>query len=173
MTGWCAGAEPKPLLRMLLHPSVGLEPKVIIPNPNRTARSMDFDAMGCAHGIVPPATKSFDETAGAGAAVTLEQRLGWPLLRHVPAAAAAADPGPKREEPRKQSVVQWVMSLPRRSSPSASPEPQSALAAELKAMLDGSGGARCRWFRYEELYESTNHFSSGSIPPHRTLTLRT
>ncbi|GJN08508.1 hypothetical protein PR202_ga26437 [Eleusine coracana subsp. coracana] len=144
------GAEPKPLLRMLLHPSVGLEPKVIIPNPNRRAGSMDFDAMGCA--AVAPTTRSFDDA-------TPEQRLGWPLLRHVPATAA---PSPKHEEPRKQSVVQWVMSLPRRSSPSASPEPQTGLAAEMKAMLDG-GGARCRWFRYEELYESTNHFSPENL----------
>jgi hypothetical protein len=162
--GSCAGAEPKPLLRTILHPSVGLDPKVIIPNPNRSARSMDFDAVGCAHGAVTPAAGSFDDA-------TLGQRLGWPLLGRVPPATSAA-PSPKHEEPQKQSVVQWVMSLPRRSSPSASPEPQTGLAADMKAMLDG-GGARCRWFRYEELYECANHFSSGSnrsSPSHNTTT---
>ncbi|TVT99092.1 hypothetical protein EJB05_55561 [Eragrostis curvula] len=154
------GAEPKPLLRTILHPSVGMEPKVIIPNPNRSARSMDFDAMGCAHAAAATRSKDDDAVRDGGVA-TLEQRLGWPAARRAPAAAVAT-PSPKREEPepRKQSVVHWVMSLPRRSSPLASPEPQSGLAAELKAML-GDGGARCRWFRYEELYESTNHFSSG------------
>ncbi|KAL6867519.1 hypothetical protein ACP4OV_015543 [Aristida adscensionis] len=165
------GAEPKPVLRTLLHPSVGLEAKVIIPNPNRSARSMDFDAMGCAQAAAAPATKSLDDATkvGGGGGVTLEQRLGWPLLRRAPAAPAAAAapaPGAKDDEaPRKQSVVQWVMSLPRRPSPSASPEPDSALAAELKAVLDGGAGAaaRCRWFRYEELYESTNHFSSENL----------
>ncbi|TVT99094.1 hypothetical protein EJB05_55563 [Eragrostis curvula] len=156
------GAEPKPLLRTILHPSVGMEPKVIIPNPNRSARSMDFDAMGCAHAAAATRSKDDDAVRDGGVA-TLEQRLGWPLLRRAPAAAVAT-PSPKREEPepRKQSVVHWVMSLPRRSSPLASPEPQSGLAAELKAML-GDGGARCRWFRYEELYESTNHFSSENL----------
>jgi hypothetical protein len=169
VTGSCAGAEPKPLLRTILHPSVGLEPKVIIPNPNRSARSMDLDAVGCAHGAPRPATGSFGDAAGAGA--TQEQRLGWPLLRRVPPVTSAA-PSPKHEEPRKQSVVQWVMSLPRRTSPSAPPEPQTGLAADMKAMLDG-GGARCRWFRYEELYECANHFSSGSnrsSPSHSSTT---
>lgn len=143
------GAEPKPVLRTVLHPSVGLEPKVIIPNPNRSARSMDFDAL---------ATK-----ADGGAEP--EQRLGWPLLGRAHTAAAVQTPSPKDHEPRKQSVVQWVMSLPRRSAPSDSPEPPhagAALASELKAMLDG-GGARCRWFCYEELYDSTNHFSAENL----------
>ncbi|CAN6284981.1 unnamed protein product [Urochloa humidicola] len=166
------GAEPKPVLRTVLHPSVGLEPKVIIPNPNRNARSMDFDAESRGDAAAAaPATKSFDDAtkaaAGAGG-VALEQRLGWPLLRRSHAAAAAVSvPAPsvaKDHEPRKQSVVQWVMSLPRRTAPSESPEPHAApgLASELKAMLDG-GGARCRWFRYEELYDSTNHFSAENL----------
>ncbi|KAJ1298023.1 hypothetical protein BS78_01G422200 [Paspalum vaginatum] len=143
------GAEPKPVLRTVLHPSVGLEPKVIIPNPNRSARPMD------------------DATEADGR-VTLEQRLGWPLLRRAHAAASAAAavkaPSPKEQEPRKQSVVQWVMSLPPRSAPSESTEPHAGagLTSELKAMLDG-GGARCRWFRYEELYDSTNHFSEENL----------
>ncbi|XP_062216230.1 protein kinase STUNTED-like [Phragmites australis] len=156
------GAEPKPLLRTVLHPSVGLEPNVIIPNPNRSVRSMHFDAMSCAYGGAAPATKCFDDATKVGCGAAPEQRLGWPLLRRAHDAASVR-PSPKREEPRKQSVVQWVMSLPRRSSPSASPEPSAGLAVELKAMLDGGGGARCRWFRYEELYDSTNHFSSENL----------
>ncbi|RLN18505.1 putative proline-rich receptor-like protein kinase PERK11 [Panicum miliaceum] len=164
------GAEPKPVLRTVLHPSVGLEPKVIIPNPDRSARSMDFDAEGCGHGAAAaPATESVDDATKASGGVALEQRLGWPLLRRAHAAAAvtaAAVPAPsaKEQEPRKQSVVQWVMSLPRRTAPSESPEPHAGagLASELKAMLDG-GGARCRWFRYEELYDSTNHFSAENL----------
>ena len=166
VASWCdAGAEPKPVLRMVLHPSVGLEAKVIIPNPDRSARSMDFDAEGCGHGA--PATESVEDATKASGGVALEQRLGWPLLRRAQAAAAAAAavpaPSSKEQEPRKQSVVQWVMSLPRRTAPSesAGTHAGAGLASELKAMLDG-GGARCRWFRYEELYDSTNHFSAGS-----------
>ncbi|XP_066396040.1 protein kinase STUNTED-like [Miscanthus floridulus] len=163
------GAEPKPVLRTVLHPSVGLEPKVIIPNPNRSARSMDFDARSCSHGAAAaPATKSFDNATKGDGSVTLEQRLGWPLLRRAHAAAAAAapvqTPSAKNQEPRKQSVVHWVMSLPRRSAPSESAEPHAGagLESELKAMLGGSG-ARCRWFRYEELYDSTNHFAAENL----------
>jgi hypothetical protein len=63
------------VLRTLLHPSVGMEPKVIIPNPNRSARSVDFDALSCGHCAAPPA-KSCDN--GDKAAV-VEHRLGWPL----------------------------------------------------------------------------------------------
>ncbi|CAN6290071.1 unnamed protein product [Urochloa humidicola] len=167
------GAEPKPVLRTVLHPSVGLEPKVIIPNPNRSARSMDFDAES--RGDAAPATKSFDDatTAAGAAGAALEQRLGWPLLRRAHAAAATAAAAPvsapsatKDHEPRKQSVVQWVMSLPRRTALPEFPEPHAAagLAPELKAMLGGGGGgARCRWFRYEELYDSTNHFSAENL----------
>ncbi|CAM0872218.1 unnamed protein product [Alopecurus aequalis] len=147
------GAEPKPVLRTLLHPSVGMEPKVIIPNPNRSARSVDFDALSCGHCAAPPA-KSNDEDGTKAAAG--EQRLGWPLLRR----AAQAQPN---QETRKQSVVHWVMSLPRRSSPSASPEPPlEGLAADLKRLLAGAP-SRCRWFRYEELYDSTNHFSPENL----------
>ncbi|RLN40359.1 putative proline-rich receptor-like protein kinase PERK11 [Panicum miliaceum] len=162
------GAEPKPVLRTVLHPSVGLEPKVIIPNPDRSARCMDFDAEGCGHGAAAvPATESVDDATKASGGVALEQRLGWPLLRRAHAAAAAAAvpaPSAKEQEPRKQSVVQWVMNLPRRSAPSESPETRAGagLASEVKAMLDG-GGARCRWFRYEELYDSTNHFSAENL----------
>lgn len=169
VASWCAGAEPKPVLRTVLHPSVGLEPKVIIPNPNRSARSMDFDARSCGHGAAAaPATKSFDDATKGDGSVTLEQRLGWPLLRRAHAAAAAAapvqTPSAKNQEPRKQSVVHWVMSLPRRSAPSESAESHAGagLESELKAMLGGSS-ARCRWFRYEELYDSTNHFAAGSF----------
>lgn len=151
------GAEPKPVLRTVLHPSVGLEPKVIIPNPNRSARSMDFDAMSRGLPGAAP-VKSYDDATKVAGGATSEQRLGWPLLRRPPPAAAQ----PKDEEPRKQSVVQWVMSLPRRSSPSSSPEPQAELAAELKQMLDGIP-SRCRWFRYEELYDSANHFSTENL----------
>lgn len=158
------GAEPKPVLRTVLHPSVGLEPKVIIPNPNRSARSMDFDAMGCGHDGAAPVSSYDDATkVGGGGERTAEQRLGWPLLRRpLPAADGAVQPPPKDDGPRKQSVVQWVMSLPRRSSPSTSPEPQAGLVAELKRMLDAVP-SRCRWFRYEELYDSTNHFSSENL----------
>lgn len=151
------GAEPKPVLRTLLHPSVGMEPKVIIPNPNRSARSIDFDALSCGQCAAPPA-KPYDE--GDKAAV-VEHKLGWPLLRRSPAAAPAH--AQHNLETRKQSVVHWVMSLPRRSSPSASPEPPlEGLAADLKRLLAGVP-SRCRWFRYEELYDSTNHFSPENL----------
>ncbi|PWZ57356.1 putative receptor-like serine/threonine-protein kinase [Zea mays] len=166
------GAEPKPVLRTVLHPSVGLEPKVIIPNPNRSARSMsmDLDAPCCGHGAADAsASKCLDDATKGDGDVAPEQRLGWPLLRRAHAAAAASaapvqTPGGKNHEPRKQSVVHWVMSLPRRSAPSESAEPHAGagLESELKAMLGGSG-ARCRWFRYEELYDSTNHFSAENL----------
>jgi hypothetical protein len=131
-----------------------MEPKVIIPNPNRSARSVDFDALSCGHCAAPPA-KSCDY--GDKTAV-VEQRLGWPLLRRTPSGVVAKQ---GEQETRKQSVVHWVMSLPRRSSPSASPEPPlEGLAADLKRLL-ADVPSRCRWFRYEELYDSTNHFSPG------------
>uniref|UniRef100_A0ACD5WXX8 Uncharacterized protein n=1 Tax=Avena sativa TaxID=4498 RepID=A0ACD5WXX8_AVESA len=151
------GAEPKPVLRTLLHPSVGMEPKVIIPNPNRSARSVDLDAPSCGQCAAPPAKPYDDDKAPAA----VEHRLGWPLLRRSPAGAGAqAQPG---QELRKQSVVHWVMSLPRRSSPSSSPEPPlEGLAADLKRLLAGVP-SRCRWFRYEELYDSTNHFSPENL----------
>ncbi|XP_037425625.1 receptor-like kinase LIP2 isoform X1 [Triticum dicoccoides] len=164
------GAEPKPVLRTLLHPSVGMEPKVIIPNPNRrSARSMDFDAVGCDQCAAPHPKKPCDDNDAADAdakAVVVrvaapEQKLGWPLLRRAPPAAQASKGD--HETTRKQSVVHWVMSLPRRSSPSASPEPaQEGLATDLKRMLGGVP-SRCRWFRYEELYDATNHFSPGNL----------
>jgi hypothetical protein len=147
------GAEPKPVLRTLLHPSVGMEPKVIIPNPNRSARSVDFDALTCGH---------CDDKAAA----VVEQRLGWPLLRRT--ASGVALPKQGGQESRKQSVVHWVMSLPRRPSPSASPEPPlEGLAADLRRLLAGVP-SRCRWFRYEELYDSTNHFSPGKLSHKQT-----
>ncbi|KAM0908648.1 hypothetical protein ACQ4PT_015340 [Festuca glaucescens] len=150
------GAEPKPVLRTLLHPSVGMEPKVIIPNPNRSARSVDFDALSCGHCAAPPA-KPCDDKAVA----VVEQRLGWPLLRRT--ASGVALPKQGEQESRKQSVVHWVMSLPRRPSPSASPEPPlEGLAADLRRLLAGVP-SRCRWFRYEELYDSTNHFSPENL----------
>ncbi|XP_020154858.1 protein kinase STUNTED isoform X1 [Aegilops tauschii subsp. strangulata] len=163
------GAEPKPVLRTLLHPSVGMEPKVIIPNPNRrSARSMDFDAAGCGQCAAPPQPKKpcDDDDAAVAKAVVVrvpapEQKLGWPLLRRAPPGAQAAKGD--HETTRKQSVVHWVMSLPRRSSPSASPEPaQEGLAADLRRTLGGAP-SRCRWFRYEELYDATNHFSPGNL----------
>ncbi|XP_048571770.1 protein kinase STUNTED-like isoform X3 [Triticum urartu] len=163
------GAEPKPVLRTLLHPSVGMEPKVIIPNPNRrSARSMDFDAAGCGQCAAPPQPKKPCDDHDAADAKALvvrvpapEQKLGWPLLRRAPPAAQATTRD--HETTRKQSVVHWVMSLPRRSSPSASPEPaQEGLAAELRRALAGAP-SRCRWFRYEELYDATNHFSPGNL----------
>ncbi|XP_047089973.1 protein kinase STUNTED-like isoform X2 [Lolium rigidum] len=151
------GAEPKPLLRTLLHPSVGMEPKVIIPNPNRSARSVDFDALSCGHCAAPSPAKPCDDKAAA----VVEQRLGWPLLRRT--ASGVALPKQGEQESRKQSVVHWVMSLPRRPSPSASPEPPlEGLAADLRRLLAGVP-SRCRWFRYEELYDSTNHFSPENL----------
>ncbi|VAH88668.1 unnamed protein product [Triticum turgidum subsp. durum] len=146
-----------------------MEPKVIIPNPNRrSARSMDFDATGCGQCAAPPQPKKPCDDHDAADAKALvvrvpapEQKLGWPLLRRAPPAAQATTRD--HETTRKQSVVHWVMSLPRRSSPSASPEPaQEGLAAELRRALAGAP-SRCRWFRYEELYDATNHFSPGNL----------
>ncbi|XP_078173683.1 protein kinase STUNTED-like [Carex rostrata] len=145
------GGEPKPVLRTVLHPSVGMDPKVIIPNPDRSPSYMN-----------KPRTESISskdlfEVNSSNSIKNLEeqQRLGWPLLRRTASNRDVLDV-------RKQSVVHWVMNLPKRL-----PElenPGCELSRELIGVLDASNSTcNCKMFSYEGLCDATNQFSSENL----------
>lgn len=148
------GGEPKPVLRTVLHPSVGMDPKVIIPNPDRSPSYMnkprtesiswkDLSDINCSNSI-----KNLEE----------QQRLGWPLLRRT-----TSNLNSNRDvlDARKQSVVHWVMNLPKRLP--QLDNPGSELSRELMGILDASNSTcSCKTFSYKELCDATNQFSSGS-----------
>ncbi|KAK4424048.1 putative receptor-like serine/threonine-protein kinase [Sesamum alatum] len=104
-----------------------------------------------------------------------EQRPGWPLLQTVSLTTQ------KAKEARKMSVVQWVMSLPRRSLSEVS-EPDSAVSktgdsperengklASQKELLKNLelifkiNPAVCDVFSYDVLRKSTSEFLSGNL----------
>nr|CAD1835657.1 unnamed protein product [Ananas comosus var. bracteatus] len=119
------GKEPKPVLRSVLHPSVGMNPKVIIPNSNLN-----------------------EEVAREKTRLALAQK-GIVEFRNT-----------GRGRSPEVISVQWVMSLPNRSSPSI--EPQKELAKELKYILE-TNSSSSKWFRYEDLRTATNQFSSENL----------
>ncbi|KAL0348502.1 UNVERIFIED_CONTAM: putative receptor-like serine/threonine-protein kinase [Sesamum angustifolium] len=102
-----------------------------------------------------------------------EQRPGWPLLQ-TPSLTTQ-----KAKEARKMSVVQWVMSLPRRSLSEVSESDSAASKTEdfLKrengelasqkelqktlALILKKNPAVCDVFRLDVLRKSTSEFSSG------------
>lgn len=86
-----------------------------------------------------------------------EPKPGWPLLCK---SVAAKTESLNDSEARKMSVVQWVMSLPDRSSPPA--KSQVNLIEELERIL-ALNSSTCKFFQYEELQNSTNYFSQGPI----------
>ncbi|XP_072955095.1 protein kinase STUNTED-like [Typha angustifolia] len=151
-----SGGDRKPVLGSLLHPSVGMDPKVVVPNRKGSPDKKTAGPTEVGHG------GSVQEEGGStSSSITVlvkrlpEQRLGWPLLRR-----ASSIETPKGEEVRKLSVVQWVMNLPSRSSPSSTP--QGELINELKHILEANSSS-CKWFRYEELHTSTNQFSAENL----------
>ncbi|KAJ3690013.1 hypothetical protein LUZ61_019177 [Rhynchospora tenuis] len=149
------GGEPKPVLRTVLHPSVGMDPKVIIPNPDRS--------LSC---INKPRTelnssKDLDEVNSSNSIKNLEeqQRLGWPLLRRT---ASNLSSNRDAMDVRKQSVVHWVMNLPKRLPELDNPD--SELSRELMAVLNASNSTcSCKMFSYKELCDATNQFSSENL----------
>ncbi|KAL0386868.1 UNVERIFIED_CONTAM: putative receptor-like serine/threonine-protein kinase [Sesamum radiatum] len=104
-----------------------------------------------------------------------EQRPGWPLLQ-TPSLTTQ-----KAKEARKMSVVQWVMSLPRRSLSEVSESDSAASKTEdfLKrengelasqkelqktlALILKKNPAVCDVFRLDVLRKSTSEFSSGNL----------
>uniref|UniRef100_A0A5B6Z291 Putative proline-rich receptor-like protein kinase PERK4 isoform X1 n=1 Tax=Davidia involucrata TaxID=16924 RepID=A0A5B6Z291_DAVIN len=107
-----------------------------------------------------------------------EQRPGWPLLRTVT---------PQTLETRKLSVVQWVMSLPDRSSSPETPQSKAGSSSsetgspfgidesdknslskgselpdnlELLLKINSSG---CKWFSHHVMRTSTSQFSSENL----------
>lgn len=147
------GGEPKPVLRTVLHPSVGMDPKVIIPNPDRSLSYMNKLRTESI------SSKDLSEVNSSNSIKNLEeqQRLGWPLLRRT---ASNLNTNHDVLDVRKQSVVHWVMNLPKRL-----PElenPGCELRRELIGVLDASHSTcNCKMFSYEELCDATNQFSSG------------
>lgn len=171
------GGDPKTTLSSVLHPSVCKDAKTIAPSSKvmldkGTPRISD---VGYRCGLKEEASKDHSllvhgkmtEVGPTSISILVkrlpEQRLGWPLLRKAVSENLQA---PKNDEARKMSVVQWVMNLPKRVSPSN--QPQMDLIKELKVLLRTSASAS-KWFQYEELQNSTNQFSSGSSSMHRLL----
>ncbi|KAJ0969929.1 hypothetical protein J5N97_022806 [Dioscorea zingiberensis] len=153
------GEGPKTNLRSILHPSVGMDPKVIIPSYRKRPQLQDR----CREEMRKSDTSSVS---------VLEKKLpepmpGWPLLRK---SVSGNIENPKDKEARKMSVVQWVMNLPNRSLP-AIQSPKDAenvfshsidLKEELAIVL-GRNPSCCRWFTYDELQISTDCFSSDNL----------
>ncbi|XP_017700118.2 interleukin-1 receptor-associated kinase 4-like isoform X2 [Phoenix dactylifera] len=166
-----SGGEPKVTLRSVLHPSVGLDPKVIFPSSKvklETA-TLRISKVGYRGGLKEEGSNDqgllvnvkMAEVRPSSISVLVrrlpENRLGWPLLQR---AVSANTEAPKDDEDRKMSVVRWVMNLPNRTLPST--QPHMELIKELKVIL-GANTSGCQWFRYEELQNSTDQFSSENL----------
>jgi hypothetical protein len=130
-----------------------MDPKVIIPNPDRSPSY-----------ISKPRTESISwkdssEINSSNSIKRLEeqQRLGWPLLRRT---ASNLNTNHDISDARKQSVVHWVMNLPKRLPEMENPT--SELGRELMGVLDASNSTcSCKMFSYKDLCDATNQFSSG------------
>ncbi|KAH7663226.1 Non-specific serine/threonine protein kinase protein [Dioscorea alata] len=140
------GQEPKTNLRSILHPSVGMDPKVIIPSSKKKSVVDDCCVLDREPQLMP----------------------GWPLLRKTVSANVETV---KDNRVRKMSVVQWVMNLPDRSLPAIqSPEDAEIvrnhsidLKKELEIVLGMNPCSSCKWFTYDELRISTDYFSSDNL----------
>ncbi|XP_008813513.2 serine/threonine-protein kinase RIPK-like [Phoenix dactylifera] len=163
-----SGGDPKSTLRNVLHPSVSMDAKIIVPSSKvkLDKGSPRISSVGYRCGLNEEVSK--DHSLGKMAEVgpvsisvlvrrLPEQRPGWPLLRRAVSENLQA---PKDDEARKMSVVQWAMNLPKRVSPSN--QPRMDLIKELKVIL-GTSTSTCKWFQYEELQNSTNQFSSENL----------
>ncbi|KAJ4803208.1 Protein kinase superfamily protein [Rhynchospora pubera] len=149
------GGEPKPVLRTVLHPSVGMDPKVIIPNPDRSLSCINKSRTEL------NSSKDLYEVNSSNSIKNLEeqQRLGWPLLRRT---ASNLNSNRDAMDVRKQSVVHWVMNLPKRLPELDSPDCE--LSRELMAVLNASNStSSCKMFSYKELCDATNQFSSENL----------
>lgn len=164
------GVEQKVTLRSVLHPSVGLDPKVIVPSSKVNLDTVTFriSDVGYRGGLKEEGPKDQSlvvnakmvEVRPSSISVLVrrlpDKRLGWPLLQR---AVSASRQAPKDDGARKMSVVQWVMNLPNRALPSN--QPHMELIKELKVIL-GENSSGCQWFQCGELQNSANQFSSGS-----------
>lgn len=160
------GGKPKPILGSLLHPSLGMDPKVIVPSRRALADilSLKIDVVSSAD--IRKKEVPNDERYVSSLVRKFPDSPGWPLLgRATPTNFDAW----KDTEAPKMSVVQWVMTLPDRSSPHIKSQPDkhspSALfeiSKELDRILMDKL-SQCRWFQYSELKYSTNQFSSDNL----------
>lgn len=161
-----SGEQPKPTLRSLLHPSIGMDAKRDSPNSSqRLANEGKKDMMKESkdYCIINTMKESKDyciinyDKARQRRRKLPEPKPGWPLLRREVAVNIEAS---KDCEERKISVVQWVMKLPNRTF---SPIPsQAVLAKDLEAIL-AKNSSSCKFFQYEELQISTNYFSPENL----------
>ncbi|KAJ3682461.1 hypothetical protein LUZ60_015034 [Juncus effusus] len=138
------GGEPLPVLRTVLHPNVGMDPKIIIPKPERSLSN-----------ISKARTEESSERNNSAIHNKEEkQRLGWPLLR------SSSDLNSPKYDARKMSVVQWAMNLPKRSLQINVNEPFYELIKELKKITEEKdSNSTCKWFSYKDLRSATNNFS--------------
>ncbi|KAK1321088.1 putative proline-rich receptor-like protein kinase PERK11 [Acorus calamus] len=128
---------------------------------------------------IPIVCKQPEEAAPARVFPTLKEfpsdKPGWPLLRRsisdIPKTSGDKDA-------RKMSVVQWVMNLPSRSSPSTpqswtdlnnsqklfeqEPFPSIEVHNDLETLLK-SNASSIRRFSHKELQSSTNQFSQDNM----------
>ncbi|ONK72617.1 uncharacterized protein A4U43_C04F21270 [Asparagus officinalis] len=138
-----SGQESKPNLRSILHPSVGMDTKAIVPSFREKPNvSSDRQLVVYDSSRISVLVKKLPES-----------KPGWPLLRKALTANIEAL---KENEARKMSVVQWVMNLPDRSLLHSA---TNSLIKELEIVLH-SNSSTCKWFQYEELQISTNYFSA-------------
>lgn len=115
-----------------------------------------------------------------------ESKPGWPLLRC--AVSLTQNNFKESEEARKMSVVQWVMSLPNRTSTSVpethigfdSDKSENQFMRDCKNTINKNNleawgelpkemellvrttSSNCRWFSHQELKNATSQFSTGS-----------
>lgn len=160
-----SGGQEKQNLRSFLHPNIGMDTKLMAP----TSAQISFNER---RKIAKKSTKestdycliSYDKmrkrstnSVSASARKFPEPKPGWPLLCKSVTAKTESLNG---REARKMSVVQWVMSLPDRSSPSAKSPVNLIKELEIILRLNSS---TCKFFQYEELQNSTNYFSQENL----------
>uniref|UniRef100_A0A1D1XH75 Receptor-like cytosolic serine/threonine-protein kinase RBK2 n=1 Tax=Anthurium amnicola TaxID=1678845 RepID=A0A1D1XH75_9ARAE len=169
------GREQKTTLGSMLHPNLRMGAMAVVPADKAkpetaVSRAPDGGPLEEGQGRQEVEGDACEWKPGAepGSLTLLVRKLpetatpGWPLLRRLAA--------PNREDDaRKMSVVQWVMSLPSRSSPpeaapdgASSPAAPVDLRAELEAVLE-KNSCSCRWFGHTELDDYTDHFSSENL----------
>ncbi|XP_020581756.1 proline-rich receptor-like protein kinase PERK3 [Phalaenopsis equestris] len=187
-----SGGEEKRNLRSFLHPNLGMDAKPMAPTSariscdqkkktvNKTTKEtkdyclISYDKMRKTNRNSVSATSrqlpepkdycliSYEKLSNRNSVSVLQRKLperkpGWPLLCKSMAAKTETLQG---SEGRKMSVVQWVMNLPDRSMPFTKSEIN--LIKELERILKLNSSA-CKFFKYEELQNSTNFFSQENL----------
>lgn len=160
-----SGGQEKHNLQSFLHPSIGLDTKLIAPSSARifsnernkfSKKTMKESKDYCLISY-DKMRKSNKSSVSVVERKLPEAKPGWPLLcKSVTANTEAL----KDSEARKMSVVQWVMNLPDRSLPSTASQVNLIKELEIILRLNSS---TCKFFQYEELLNSTNCFSQENL----------